>query len=67
MWFCYLKERKHYLVNRFTKKRKLASGVGTYKLVAKGFKQEYGIDFEEIFSLMVKMPTLSSLLGLVAT
>ena len=35
------------------------------RLVAKGFKQKQGMNFDEIFSPMVKMTTLHLVLGLV--
>ena len=37
------------------------------KLVAKGFQQEYNVDFDKIFSPVVTMTTLCFLLGIVAT
>ena len=37
------------------------------RLVEKGFRQEYGVDFDEIFSPVVKMNTLCFMLGVVAT
>jgi len=37
------------------------------QLVVKGSSKKRGIDFEEIFSLMVKMPSIQVVLGLVAS
>jgi len=36
-------------------------------LVVKGFNQKQGIDFEDIFSPVVKMTSIRAVLGLVAT
>ena len=36
------------------------------RLVAKGFWQEYNVDFNEIFSLVVKMTTLRFMVDIVA-
>ena len=35
------------------------------RLVVKGFRQQYGVDFDDIFSLVVKMTTLRFLIAVV--
>jgi hypothetical protein len=47
-------------------KRKVDCSLDRYKdrLVAKDFKQQYGIDYEEIFSLVVKSATIRVILSL---
>ena len=37
------------------------------RLVAKGFRKQYGVDLDEMFSLVMKMNTLWFLLGVVTT
>jgi hypothetical protein len=53
----------------FKTKRKADGEVARYKacLVAKGFKQRYGIDYEDTFSPMVKIATMRLVLSLVVT
>ena len=33
------------------------------RIIATGFREEYGVDFNEVFSLVVKVTTLQFLLG----
>ena len=44
----------------FRLKHKIDGSINRYKakLVAKGFHQQYGVDFEEIFSHVIKPPTV---------
>ena len=52
----------------FRLKQTTVSSSQNYKscIVAKGFRQEYGVDFGEVFSAVVKMTALRFLLGVVA-
>jgi hypothetical protein len=51
----------------FKIKRNTNGSIDIYKgrLVAKEFKQQYGIDYEDTFSLVVKMATIRLVLSLV--
>ncbi|MCO5588012.1 hypothetical protein L7F22_041966 [Adiantum nelumboides] len=66
-----LPKGKHALLCKWVYKNKHTADDPELKykasLVAKGFKQKKGVDFDEIFSLVVKMATLRLLLCLVAT
>jgi hypothetical protein len=50
-------------------KRNVDGSIDRYKarLVAKGFKQWYGIDYEDTFSLVVKVATIKIVLSIVVT
>ena len=63
-----LPQRKKALINKWVYRLKTENNGSQlrYKarLVVKGFNQKKGIDFEEIFSLMVKMSSIRVALGL---
>jgi hypothetical protein len=50
-------------------KRHTDGTIDQYKarLVAKGFKQRYGIDYEDIFSVVVKAATIRVILSIVVS
>ena len=62
------KDRKS-IPNKWVFKIKTVDGKPKYKarLVAKGYAQKEGIDFQEVFSPVVKMTTLHVLFVLIAT
>ena len=65
-----LPKNRHALPCKWVYRLKETSGSTNPKykarLVAKGFRQEYSVDFDEIFSPVVKMTTLCFMLGVVA-
>jgi hypothetical protein len=66
--FVQLPARKRKLHNKWVYKLKEEDGgKKRYKarLVVKGFAQKKGIDFDEIFSLVVKMTSIQTILSLV--
>ncbi|MCO5558109.1 hypothetical protein L7F22_011686 [Adiantum nelumboides] len=65
-----LPKRHKALPCKWVYKKKVTSDASSkYKarLVAKGYKQKHGVDFDEIFSSVVKLATLRLALGLVAS
>jgi hypothetical protein len=50
-------------------KQKTDGSIDCYKarLVAKGFKQRYGVDYEDTFSLVVKIATIHIILSIVVS
>ena len=65
-----LPERKKTLCNKWVYRIKNEhDGIKRIKarLVFKGFQQKKGIDYSEIFSLIVKMSTIRPILGMMAT
>jgi hypothetical protein len=50
-------------------KKKVDGSINRYKacLVAKSFKQRYGIDYEDTFSLIVKAATIHLILSIVVS
>jgi hypothetical protein len=53
----------------YKSKRKQDGGLDRYnvRLVAKGFKQKFGIDYEDIFGPVVKVVTIRTILSIVVS
>ena len=64
----FLQVKEHWRINGFTGWRKKDKGKKRYKdrLVVNGFAQKKGIEFDEIFSTVVKMTSIRTILSLVA-